>query len=220
MPFSSDGAGNETDRQLLGPSEGFLRGRRLALFGVAALGLVTCSTPGPLPAKYVLGPMPVATATTVSQSALPIVEVERVQLPDYLDTTDILERRGNQLVSSETGRWGERLSIGMTHALIISLASGLPGMMVTETSPAGRPALQVLVDVAAFESRAEGQVVLVARWVVANGASRRIIAAQQTSLVGSVAGSGDSAVVAAMSHLVEELAAQLAASIQRDLRSG
>jgi uncharacterized lipoprotein YmbA len=164
--------------------------------------------------------VPAATATTVTQTALPIVEVGRVQLPDYLDTTDILERRGNQLVPSETGRWGERLSIGMTHALIISLASGLPWMMVTGTSPAERPALQVLVDVAAFESRAGGQVVLVARWVVADGASRRIIAVQQTSLVGAVAGSGDSAVVAAMSRLVEELAAQVAAGIQRDLRSG
>ena len=198
----------------------FLRGRWPALFAAAALGLAACSLPGPPPAQYVLDPVPAATATTVSQTALPIVEVGRVQLPDYLDTTDILERRGNQLVPSETGRWGERLSIGMTHALVISLASRLPGMMVTGTTPAGRPALQVLVDVGAFESRPEGQVVLVARWVVADGVSRRTIAAQQTSLVDAVAGSGDSAVVAAMSHLVEELAGQLAAGLQRDLRSG
>ena len=90
-------------------------------------------------------------------------------------------------------------------------------MMVTGTSPAGRPALQVLVDVDAFETRAEGQVVLVARWVVADGASRRTIAAQQTSLVGAIAGRGDSAVVAAMSRLVEELAAQLAVSTRRGI---
>ena len=51
----------------------------------------------PPPAEYVLGAMPAATATTVKQDGLPVVEVKRVQLPDYLDTTDILERRGNQL---------------------------------------------------------------------------------------------------------------------------
>jgi hypothetical protein len=32
--------------------------------------------------------MPAATPATLRQSGLPIVELKRVQLPDYLDTTD------------------------------------------------------------------------------------------------------------------------------------
>jgi len=79
--------------------------------------------------------MPTATAATVSQTGLPVVELKRVQLPDYLDTTDILERRGNQLVPSSTGRWGERLSAGFSRALTGSLAARLPRMIVTATPP-------------------------------------------------------------------------------------
>ena len=98
----------------------------LAFFGAAMCAITACSLSGPPPAEYVLGAMPAATATTLSQTGLPVVEVNRIQLPDYLDTTDILERRGNQLVPSPTGRWGERLSVGITRALTASLAARLP----------------------------------------------------------------------------------------------
>ncbi|WP_394365076.1 hypothetical protein [Paraburkholderia kirstenboschensis] len=42
--------------------------------------------------------------------------MKRVQLPDYLDTTAILERSGNRLIPSSAGWWGERLSVGMTRS--------------------------------------------------------------------------------------------------------
>ncbi len=160
--------------------------------------------------------MPAAIATTVPQTGRPVIEVKRVQLPDYLDTTDILERRGNQLVPSPTGRWGERLSVGMTRALMASLAARLPRMVVSATPQSGRPARQILVDVAAFEPTAGHQVVLVARWTITDGAGRQILVAEQTSLVEAIEGTGDSAVVAAMSHALEDLANELAAGIERD----
>ena len=41
---------------------------------------------------------------------LPVVELKPVSLPDYLNSTDILLRDGqNELTASPTGRWGERL---------------------------------------------------------------------------------------------------------------
>ena len=80
-----------------------------ALFVLSGAALLACSLSGPPPAEYALGSLPAATTKTIPQTGFPIVEIKRVQLPDYLDTTDILERRGNQLVPSPTGRWGERL---------------------------------------------------------------------------------------------------------------
>ena len=160
--------------------------------------------------------MPQAPPKTVPQTGLPVVELKRVQLPDYLDTTDILERRGNQLIPSSTGRWGERLSVGMTRALTASLAARLPGMVVTATPPVERPARQILVDVSAFEPRENHQVVLVARWTILDGVSRQILIAEQASLVEPIAGTDDSGVVAAMSHALEDLAGQIAAGIESD----
>jgi uncharacterized protein len=185
-------------------------------FGAAIFGLAACSGAGPAPAEYVLGTMLTtpATARTVHQTGLPVVEVKRVRLPDYLDTTDILERRGNQLVPSATGRWGERLSVGMSRALAAALAARLPGMVVTATPPVERPARQVLVDVADFEAKEGHAVVLVARWSITDGAGRQILTAEQTSLVEPIEGTGDSAVAAAMSHAVEQLADQLAIGVE------
>jgi uncharacterized lipoprotein YmbA len=146
---------------------------------------------------------------------MPIVEVKRVQFPDYLDTTDILRRDGNRLIPSPDGRWGERLSVGFTRALTAALAVRLSGMMVTATPPLERPTWQVLVDVAAFEPRAD-DAVLVARWTVVEGTSHQIVILEQTSLVDAIPNVDDSAVVAAMSHLVEELADRVVAGIERN----
>jgi paraquat-inducible protein B len=200
------------------PRRWFFPAAILVFFDAAMFGLGACSMAGPPPAEYVLGTMPPAraTATAVPQTGLPVVELKRVQLPVYLDTTDILERRGNQLIPSSTGRWGERLSVGMSRALTAALAARLPRVIVTATPPVERPARQVFVDVAAFEARAGHEVVLVARWSITDGAGRRILATDQTSLVEPIAGTGDSAVVAAMSHAVEDLADQVAARIESD----
>jgi len=197
----------------------FSRTAGSALFGAAIFALAACSLSGPPPAEYVIGEMPTPTTTTVSQKGWPIVEVKRVQLPDYLDTTDIVERRGNQLVPSSTGRWSERLSVGMTRELSASLAARLPEMLVTATPPLERPARLLVVDVIAFEWREDRQVVLVARSTIVDGANREILRTQLVSLVEKTDGGSDSAIVAAMTRAVDDLAGQLAAGIARDCQT-
>ncbi|MBV9247718.1 MAG: membrane integrity-associated transporter subunit PqiC [Acetobacteraceae bacterium] len=89
-------------------------GRRRELF--LALGpafcLAACSPTGPPPAVYVLGtPTPAKTNVEVL-AGQPVLEVKPVTVPDYLDISDILTRRGdNSMTPSPTGRWGERLSL-------------------------------------------------------------------------------------------------------------
>lgn len=184
-----------------------------ALFAIscaATFAMTACSLSGPAPSEYVLGSMPPAEAITLPETGLPVIELKRVQVPDYLDTTEIMERKASQLVPSATGRWAERLSVGMSRALTASLGSRLPGTVVTPTPPIERPAIQILVDVTAFEARVDHQVVLAARWSIAGGSRRQILATEQVSLVETVAGESDSAIVAAMSHAVDNLADRLA----------
>jgi uncharacterized lipoprotein YmbA len=193
-----------------------LRAAGLVLLGAASLVLGACGSSGPPPALYVLGAAPAAATTTAPQVGLPVVEVKPVGVPDYLDTTDLLIRHDSgQVVPSQVGRWGERLSAGVTRALAAALAARLPRMAVTATPPVERPARQVLVDVETFEARADGEVVLVARWSVTDGAARETLAAERVSLAGLVAGTGDPAVVAAMTRESEGLASQVAAGLER-----
>jgi uncharacterized lipoprotein YmbA len=181
--------------------------------GVAMLGLAACNLAGRPATEYVLGTITSAKEVRVPQTGLPIVEIKRVQLPDYLDTTEILERSGNRLIPSPTARWGERMSVGMSQALSASLAARLPRMFVTASPTIEHPVRNVFVDVAAFETRGR-QVILVTHWVVTNGATRQTLVAQQTTLVETIAGTDDGAVVAAMSDAVEGLADQIAAGIE------
>lgn len=187
----------------------------------ALLALVSaCTLAGPLPTEYVLGSPPAADTATVAQKGRPIVEVRRVRVPDYLDSTDIVERSGGKLIASQTGRWGERLSIGTTRALAASLASRLPNMAVVATPPIEQPARQVLVDLTAFEPVvADGKVVLAGGWTITDGSGHNVLAAEQTSLTEPLAGSGDEAIVAAMTRALDNLADQIKRAMERSSAS-
>ena len=179
------------------------------------LALAACSSPAPLPTKYVLGAPPDAAAASLAQTGLPVVEVKLVRMPDYLDTTDLLVRSGGEIVASGKARWGERLSLGVTRALVLALAARVPDMAVIMAPSVERPARQVLVDITAFESRSDRQVVFAGRWTITDGAGRSVVATEETSLVEAAAGPGDAAVVAAMTRVVEQLADQLARAVER-----
>src|SRR5580698_6948162 len=82
----------------------------------------------------------------------PVMQLQRVLIPDYLDTTDILLRVGpHEIQESSTGRFGERLSLGVTHALRSDLASRLPLYNIVLAQSAERPVRQILVNVDAFD---------------------------------------------------------------------
>ena len=192
--------------------------RRL-LFGVL-LGVVLSGCAGPPKQEYVLGAATAPKAASVVQSGLPVVQIERVLLPDYLDTRDIVTRRDGRVVPSESARWAERLSVGLTRSLATSLATQLTGVVVTSAQPVDPPVLRVLVDVIAFELTGDRQVILAARWTIIDGTGRKSLAAEQATWTEPVAAvGGDSAVVAAMSLALEKLATRISEGIERSLGS-
>ncbi|HQT78647.1 MAG TPA: PqiC family protein [Rhodopila sp.] len=190
--------------------------RRLSpLSGAVLLLLAACGRSGPPPRMYVLGnPQRVVTAST-SQSRLPVIEVARVRVPGYLDTTDIITRSGSQVIPSDTGHWAERLSAGVARALAADLTTQLPAMHVTTAQPASSPARQVLVDVETLEARPDHQVVMVANWSITDGRAERTLLAKHSTFAIPVQGAGDAGVVAAMTRAVSELADQVANGIRR-----
>ena len=107
-----------------------LHRRFLVTFYIASAVLTVCplgcGLSGPPPAEYIIGTAPTPASVTTPLTGRPIIEVKPVQLADYLDTRDLLVRSGNQVVASRSGRWGERLSVGMTRALATSLAVNNP----------------------------------------------------------------------------------------------
>ena len=127
-------------------------------------------------------------------------------------------RRGNQVVASESGRWGERLSVGITRALAASLAARLPGLIVTTTPLVEQSARQVLVDVTSFEASDNQEVALVARWSIVDGPGRFTLLSERTALTEPVTSTDDSTVVIAMSRALADLASAIVIGIERTRR--
>jgi uncharacterized lipoprotein YmbA len=183
---------------------------------ISLLILLGCSS-GTQRGIYVLSAPADDVAGVHTEDGRPVVDIRTVSLPDYLDTTDILLRDGrNELKASETGRWGERLSVGITDALIAALARRQPMTRVLHKPLSGQPARDLLVDIEAFDIQAGGQCVLTARWTILQDDRRTIDAAERGTFVTKTAGSvTDAAVASAMAEAVVQLADRIAADLSR-----
>jgi uncharacterized lipoprotein YmbA len=179
----------------------------------ALLMLSGCSS-GPAPRTFVLN-APLGRLTPPADPAGgATVQVQSVVLPDYLDTEDILLREGaHGLVASPGGRWGERLSAGMTHALTAALVTRLPDLRVEPARPTDRRARQILVDVDAFDVGRDGRCELSASWTILPVDAGSVAVSGHevfTTAAVNTSAAGDAAVVAAMAATVDKLADALA----------
>lgn len=187
---------------------------RLAV--IALLSLFAGCISHPSRNIYVLNSVSDSAVSTAGAAAAPVLQLRRVLVPDYLDTTDILLRVDqHELQASHTGRWGERLSVGITHALRADLADRLPADTVLLGPSADRSARQILVTVDAFDVWADGHCILTANWsletnnsaVVKNGHGAFTVAA------GGGATGGDAAIVSRMASAVSQLADSIASAV-------
>ncbi len=131
--------------------------RRLwqALAAVLA-GLAPASCAAPSLTLYTLGaPELTGAAAPLGQKAT-VIAVARVTLPDYLDTQDILVRRGNALESSHRGRWASRLSLGATELLTGRLAQSRPDALVTDQPQTTAPSYRLLINISRLDVAIEG----------------------------------------------------------------
>ena len=184
-----------------------------------AILVSACSSAGPPPGLYVLGDAARPKPELVSQRDDPIVEVKPVRVPDYLDTTDIFTRGpGGRIVASQSARWGERLSVGLTRAVATSLEARLPQLAVTTAPPLESPRWQLLIDIDTFEAQAGGQLVLTADWTLLKGRRGERLREEKVSLVTPVGQGSDQAVVAAMNQQVDQLVDRIAPALEAEAR--
>jgi uncharacterized lipoprotein YmbA len=192
----------------------------ISRWGILAGLLMVLGCAGPAPRIYILGPPAPPLSGMASEAGRPIIELKTVTVPDYLDTLDIQLRDGqNALNVSKTGRWGERLSVGVTRALEDDLTRRLPGVVIARSVPSGQPARTLLVTVDAFDIMPDGRCVLAARWSVIGTDRHTVAASERASIVTMVANSAnglkDADVVAAMAAAVNQLSDRVAFTLSR-----
>ena len=144
----------------------------------------------------------------------PGLQLQRVLVPDYLDTTDILLRVGtHELHESTSGRWGERLSLGITRALRADLAGQLALDVTSASEPGANFARQILVNVDAFDVWNDGRCVLIADWTILDTDRRAVLATGRGAFVTPpIRGRNpsDGEIVTGMADAVEQLSASIA----------
>jgi uncharacterized protein len=146
----------------------------------------------------------------------PALQLQRVLVPDYLDSTGLLLRVGaHEIRESYTARFGERLSLGITHTLRSDLAARLPLNSVALAEPADRSAWQILVTVDTFDVWQDGRCALAANWSILGIDRRAVMAAGHAVLIIAPASDSpnDAAIVAAMADAVSQLAGRIASTI-------
>jgi uncharacterized lipoprotein YmbA len=181
--------------------------------------VVAACISSPVPATYVLSHAVDFGMETRSAAGGPVVQLQRVLVPDYLDTTDIFERVGQyELKSSSTGRWGERLSLGITHALASDLAARLPLNRVTLSHPAEKSVRQILVNVDRFDVWGDGHCVLTASWSILESHGGAVLTEGRgnfiTAPVRTTGNPSDGAAVAGMADAVSRLADSITLAVK------
>jgi len=177
---------------------------------IAAMLAGCASTPDQ--AVYV---MPAPIGATAGPRAGPgglALNLRPVTLPDYLDTTDLVTRGGKyDITASRTGRWGERLSEGVTRSLAADLCHRLQAHIVAD-GPMEAPLVRIEVTVSAFDVTTTTSV-LAASWTVVWQGDRRSPAIGHGTFSARIAQpGGDLTVVAAMAETVAELSDGIAAT--------
>ena len=184
-----------------------------AAIGAATLLLSGCGT-FVLPKVYVLGDAGPPAPGVSNEARKPDIELKTVTVPDDLDSTDIIRlKAGNELVTSDKGRWGERLSIGITHALAGDLTRRLPNVLI-ETRGSYEPSRRLLVDVERFEVGANGSCTLTARWRLTGADGKAPPDSERGTVVQTATSGSDAAVAVAMTSAIDQLAAQIAITVQ------
>jgi len=171
----------------------------------------------PLPKIYVLGDAAPEAAGLHTEAGAPVIELKTVQVPDYLDSTDIVRRvSANQVVPSPLGRWGERLSVGITRDLVATLSRRLPGVTI-ETRGAYQPSRRLLVSIERFEITPDGHCVLAARWRLTTTDGTVLGASEEETFAEPASSGTDAAAAAAMTRAIDALAAQMTPTVTRAL---
>ena len=150
------------------------------------------------------------------------IGVGPIHLPPYLDQDQLVTRISqNRLTLSESTRWAEPLTDNIARVLAQNLSMLLQTDQVTVHPWPGRqrPTYQVEVEVLSFETDTAGTAHLVGRLFLRDVARRQTIAAKETRLTASAAGTSSERSVASLSKALGELSVGIANMIREFVHS-
>jgi hypothetical protein len=194
--------------------------KRLAI--VAALLTAGCSSvlaPQPDQSKFFVltGAQP-KTETTGAASSDMSIGLGPVKLPAYLDRSEIVTRvEPNRLDLSENDRWAEPLSSNFRNVLAADVASQLPNTQIVPFPWYSTVRLDytVEVNVDRFERNKSGATLLVARWMIHDGNTNKLLASRDSTFKETARSASMDDSVAAMSKDVDNLSIEMASEMRR-----
>ena len=186
----------------------FFEKKNQKTFAFLVLALSGCSSPNPT--YYALQVVP----GTPQPGPAASIEVRRPGLAGYLDRNDIVLKSQSYRISlNSQQQWAEPLGDMIGRVFTQDLSQRLPGRSVFSQSGAitTNADMRVEIDVLNFDEDGSGNVVLNAEVAVEQGATHRPLASHHVALSIAPSGPDPSALAAAMSTLLAQLADQVAA---------
>jgi uncharacterized protein len=191
----------------------------VAAVAVTAAG---CSPLAPRPdySKYFIltplstDPDPASTATTNATSHL-VIGIGPIDFPDYLRRAQVVTRVApNRIDLSQQDRWAEPLDKNFARILTENLARSLNTQRIERYPWSRRTQVdyQVVIDVQRFETTANSQSQLIARWIIKDGQSGEDLYASETVASAPVA-AGDTGASAALSSDLGRLSTEIATRV-------
>ncbi|MEO5340445.1 MAG: PqiC family protein [Magnetococcus sp. MYC-9] len=193
--------------------------RRIWLF----LPLLLCSAcaGGSPPVRYYLL-TPTASTESPTRKASheqPLIVVEPVELPPYLNRAQIVTRSSeNHLHMQQTEQWGDHLRENISRVVLENLSALLGTDRITSPTalPQERSSLRIATQISQFEQGADGRVVLKARWRLLDAQTGRHLVVQHAQFASEPIALADYAGVAAgMSQLLLEWSREMAGAVER-----
>ncbi len=130
------------------------------------LWLLTACSSTVAPAYYVLS-LPGDQAPSRQVTTGPMLVVDRVQLPEYLNDLGIAFQQDDvQIVTANQARWAEALDKQLTRSLVQSLSRQLQQVQVLEGEGANATSWHLAVNMTAFQGRFDGQAIVAGRWIL------------------------------------------------------
>lgn len=193
--------------------------RRTGCAALLALSLAGCAAAPPL-RLYTLVALPVGEDVRPLPPGAEVTEVDRLTLPNAIDSEDILLRDGDVMKRSPTGRWVSPLSLLATNLVTSQLAMRAPNALVTDQWPTGAPDYRIMIHVARLDVASNGEAVMQADWQILarDPAKHSMRGRAQIRLSGPTATDGD--IVRLETSLFERLADAINMPPARPLLAG
>jgi uncharacterized protein len=164
------------------------------------------------PFAYGASPGPTAASTARRQLAIGIGPID---FPDYLRRSQVVTRSApNQIDLSTVDRWGEPLDKNFQRVLSENLGQLLNTYRI-EQYPWDRKTqvdYQIAINVQNFETTADGQSQLNARWIIKDGSNGKALYASETT-ANTPLGSGETGASYALSNDLATLSKQIASRV-------